>query len=262
MDNILENELDVLRKETDLADNANNDTKEDDAVLSSFRNDNWPRLPLRDVTFEQWIKSNANSNEMSQCPESMWFPVPSQKPEYKLYTDQEMLDMAVIWLDVDTAIRLMEYPHFDLNRQNKEDRQRAYVHQLSGSVLPSGYRYGNNVHKFSKLMTAFCRKNVDLEAKDEDKMTALAHAIRGGSEEICIILLKYGANLGDESVQKELQMVTREQRRRVREEIARWRHYLVLALREVMEMMLGVGDNTVYKHILDFMLVSDESISL
>ena len=101
-----------------------------------------------------------------------------------------------------------------------------------------------------------------MERRDDQNLTALARAVKGSLADICTILIKNGANMADESVQTELSLKPMDQRQWIKEEIARWRHYLVLALREVMEMILGVGDNKVYETILDFTMVSDQIVSL
>eukprot|EP01084_Bolivina_argentea_P161700 281470_1 len=170
-------------------------------TFTSFTNNNWPVLPLRDIQFEGWLR-----HDSSDVPCEMLYPVPLQKNRYKLYQNEEMLDMSVVWLDVDVAEKLIKLNVFDVNKQKKGHAFQSYLHQLCAGKLSSGYTYESNKEKFIRLVTVLCGDpDIAIELRDDEQRTALAFAVRNSCIDLGIVLLRYGANVNDGSVRKEIE---------------------------------------------------------
>ena len=158
-----------------------------------FRNDNYPQLPLRSISFERWLKSNDQT-----ILDEIWYPDPvvRKKHYYRAYTARHQLDMAIYWLDVDVAERLLNLQQFDVS-------QKMYLIQLCSGSLGTRLGYAMNQEKFKQLVTMLCQNDdIDLESRDNTNRTALAYAIKHQMSDLGTILLRYGANANDDSVKK------------------------------------------------------------
>jgi len=222
------------------------DNEEEEMSISSmnnmtFKNDNYPQLPLRNILFEQWL----NNNNDQTVQYEILYPVPNKKPYYKLYTNQEQLDMAIQWLDVEVAEKLINLKQFDVNQQ-------TYLNQLCTGLLNTNLKYDANKERFMKLVTILCEHDdIDLENRDEKERTALANVVKHQMIDLGTILLKYGADVNHGSVRKEIGQ-NESIKSLIKRNLSIIRKNNMNAIEQVMSTMYAVQNDKICKTILDF----------
>eukprot|EP00484_Ammonia_sp_Unknown_P026676 CAMPEP_0197034580 /NCGR_PEP_ID=MMETSP1384-20130603/12653_1 /TAXON_ID=29189 /ORGANISM="Ammonia sp." /LENGTH=677 /DNA_ID=CAMNT_0042464529 /DNA_START=26 /DNA_END=2059 /DNA_ORIENTATION=+ len=227
-------------------------------LISTFKNENYPQLPVRDEFFEQWVQ-NKLKHEEDTIPLEMGvlYPNPLKKPNYQFYTKQEVLDMAVIWLDLDVVrkvVSMSERTKFDLDRSTV-CKEASYLNQLASGKLISGFQFEHNREKFTALLNFLCENDADLEERDDGECTALANTIKHNLRDLGSILLKFGANANDGTVKRESEQCKFDAKW-VSRNLKIMRENTLTAIQEVVAMQYGVQNAKIEQTMLDYILSS------
>ena len=222
------------------------------SAFTTFSNDNYPQLPLRDIKFEQWLKEKNKKRSLRFIEDGLLYPVPNKKPQYRVYTGTEILDMAVIFLDRDVVEKIISLNAIDLNTQNKENNGKTYINQLSTGTLKSGFKYEWNVEKFDGLLELLCKSQTYIDIPDDDNRTPLANTVKYNNTNLAIILLIHGADINNPSVKKEIKNGTNTGWVRTNLKVIREKR--LEAIQESISTMYGINENRINNVILDFIL--------
>lgn len=221
--------------------------------FTTFSNNHYPKLPVRNMTFETWLKDKNKKRSIDYLEGGILYPVPSKKPQYRIFNDQEILDMALIWLDCDVFEKIVSLNVCDLEQQKKEYKGATYINQLSTGILSSGFKYEFNINKFNRLITCLCEADVYMESIDHNDKTPLANAITANLTDIANILLKYGADINNGSVKMAMDE-NKNKTQWVRTSLGALRQNCLNAISEITSNLYQINQTKIYETILNYTL--------
>ena len=221
--------------------------------FATFDNDNYPQLPVRNIIFEIWLKDTNKESSLKYLEGGILYPVPSKKPQYRVFNDKQILDMALVWLDCDVFEKIVSLNVCDLEQRQKEYNGASYINQLSTGMLYSGFKYKFNKEKFQRLLTFLCENDVDLESADNNKRTPLANAVKAGIAELGNTLLKYGADINNPSVKMAMEE-NQDKLQWVRTNLGALRMNCLKAIEDVMTTLYNMDEDIIKETILNYTL--------